>query len=117
VVLTTVLFGLVPAWQSSKVGLTATLKDGAPGSGRTRSRLRSALVTAQVALSTLLLVTGGVLARSMASAQAIDPGFSTANVITAGLDFDSGGYTPDRARLFLDQLLERLDATPGVTAA
>jgi putative ABC transport system permease protein len=115
--LTTMLFGLVPALQASKVAVTASLKDGSPGAGRGRSRLRSALVTSQVALSTLLLVIGAVLARGLTTAHAIDRGFSGSHVLTASVDLGAGGYTADRGRVFLEDLLQRLGDTPGVAAS
>jgi len=115
--LTTILFGLVPAWQAAKVALVGSLKDGTPGAGAARSRLRSVLITAQVALSTVLLITGAVLARGMTAAHAIDRGFVSTNVLTASLDLHAGGYTTDRGRALLDTLIDRLEGTAGITAA
>jgi len=117
VCLTTLLFGLMPAWQSSKTDVTRSLKDGTAASGHGRSRLRTALMTAQVALSTVLLVTGGVLARGMATAHALDRGFVGDNVLSASIDLEAGGYTAERGTAFLDDLLNRLAQTPGVLAA
>lgn len=114
---TTVVFGLVPAWQSAKTTLTAALKDGTAGAGVARSRLRTLLIVAQVALSTVLLVTGAVLVRGLTAARTIDTGFVTAGVMTASLDLEAGGYTPDRGRVFLEDLLQRLEGTPGVRGA
>lgn len=114
---TTMLFGLVPAWQSARTTLTMAMKNGTAGAGFTRSRLRALLVVSQVALSTLLLVTGAVLIRSMAVARAIDIGFATDGVMTASIDLGAGGYTTDRGRAFFDDVLTRLEQTPGIRAA
>lgn len=113
-VVTTLLFGLIPAWQSSKTEVTSSLKDGAPGSGTTRSRLRASLITAQVVMSTLLLVTGAVLGRSMASAGRIDRGFVSDRVLTASVDLETRAYSRERGAAFFEQLLDRLERTPGV---
>src|SRR5213079_3008497 len=108
----TLLFALVPAIQASHVDLSGALKsEGASvvgGSGR--SRLRSALVFVQVALSFVLIAGTGLLLRSLAQMQNSDPGFSTRNVVVSVADLFSAGYKPDRAKIFYGQLLERIRA-------
>jgi putative ABC transport system permease protein len=82
--MTTILFGLVPAVQSCKMGVLPGLRDGATATaGRRRTRLRGALVTAQITFSTLLLIGAGVLVRSMTNARAIDLGFSADRILIA----------------------------------
>src|SRR5947207_3807660 len=115
----TMLFALIPAIQASHVDLSGALKsEGASvvgGSGR--SRLRSALVFVQVALSFVLIAGTGLLLRSLAQMQNSDPGFSTRNVVVSVADLFSAGYKPDRAKIFYEQLLERIRALPGVQSA
>jgi predicted permease len=115
----TMLFALIPAIQASHVDLSGALKgEGSSvvgGSGR--SRLRSALVFVQVALSFVLIAGTGLLLRSLAQMQNSDPGFSTRNVVVSVADLFSAGYKPDRAKIFYEQLLERIRALPGVQSA
>src|ERR1039458_8532908 len=81
----TLLFGLVPAMQTSKIDLTSALKaeaGGVVGGGRRRGLVRSGLVLVQVALSFVLLVGAGLLLQSLRGIQNISPGFSTRTLTT-----------------------------------
>src|SRR6266480_2868730 len=115
----TMLFALVPAIQASHVDLSGALKSegGSVVGGSGRSRLRSVLVFVQVALSFVLIAGTGLLLRSLAQMQSSDPGFSTRNVVVSSADLFSAGYKPDRAKIFYEQLLERIRALPGVQSA
>ena len=115
----TMLFALVPAIQASHVDLSGALKSESSGmiGGSGRSRLRSVLVFVQVALSFVLIAGTGLLLRSLAQMQSSDPGFSTRNVVVSSVDLFSAGYKPDRAKIFYEQLLERIRALPGVQSA
>jgi putative ABC transport system permease protein len=115
----TLLFGLVPAIQASKVDLMASLKSesGAVFGVRGRSRVRSSLVLIQLSLSFVLLVGGVLLIRSLQRIRTASPGFSTENVLTTGVDLVSSGYDIERAKNFQDQLLDRVQALPGVESA
>src|SRR5213082_1101228 len=115
----TMLFALVPAIQASHVDLSGALKSEGSGmiSGSGRSRLRSVLVFIQVALSFVLIAGTGLLLRSLVRMQKSDPGFSTRNVIVSAVDLFSAGYKPDRAKIFYEQMLERIRALPGVQSA
>src|SRR5213082_2040419 len=115
----TMLFALVPAIQASHVDLSGALKTEAGGvlSGSTRSRLRSVLVFIQVALSFVLIAGTGLVLRSLVRMQNADPGFSTRNVIVSAVDLFSAGYKPDRAKVFYEQLLERVRVLPRVQSA
>jgi predicted permease len=117
--LTGLVFGLLPAWQSSKPDLTATLKEeaGAGGVGSARARMRSALVLAQIALALVVLVCAGLCARSLQNLQRIDAGFEAAKVLVVGLDVSLNGYTEEQGRQFYTTLLERVSALPDVEAA
>src|SRR6478736_1130505 len=112
----TMLFALVPAIQASHVDLSGALKSESSGmiGGSGRSRLRSVLVFVQVALSFVLIAGTGLLLRSLAQMQSSDPGFSTRNVVVSAADLFSSGYKPDRAKIFYEQMLERIRALPGV---
>jgi len=114
---TTILFGLTPALAATKRDVVPGLKDGLGTSGSQKSRLRASLMIAQVAMSTLLLVSAGVLVRSLVGAQAIDRGFSSDHVLVANFDLDTRGYAPDRGATFYEQLVERVEQMPGVIAA
>jgi predicted permease len=75
------------------------------------------LVFVQVALSFVLVAGTGLLLRSLVQMQNSDPGFSTRNVVVSAADLLSAGYKPDRAKIFYEQLLERIRALPGVQSA
>jgi predicted permease len=113
----TVLFGLAPALAASRFDVVALLRHGLVPGARHSSRLRGALVTAQVALSTLLLVIGALFSRSLTSPRLSDRGFVTEGVVTATLDLESAGYTGERRAAFQETLLGRLDGAPGVETA
>lgn len=117
-ILTSVVFGLVPAWQGTKVELTSFLKDSS-WSGTiavTRSRLRSALVVTEMALAVVLLVGAGLLMRSLLGLRKVDPGFAKNHVITFGLDLP-GHYGHVQRVEFYRNLLGQIRATPDVLSA
>src|SRR5213082_3701919 len=115
----TMLFALVPAIQASHVDLSGALKSEGGGlvGGSGRSRVRSVLVFVLVALSFVLMAGTGLLLRSLVQMQNSDPGFSTRNVVVSAADLFSAGYKADRAKIFYEQLLERVRALPGVQSA
>src|SRR4029077_3533935 len=115
----TMLFALVPAIQSSHVDISGALKSEGSGmiGGSGRSRLRSVLVFVQVALSFVLIAGTGLVLRSLVRMQNADPGFSTQSVVVSSVNFFSAGYKPDRAKIFYEQLLERIRALSGVQSA
>src|SRR4029453_6428817 len=117
--LTGVIFGLLPALQASKTDLVTTLKGTGLSftSGIRRFSLRNLLVVSQVALSLILLITAGLLIRSTRSAQEMDPGFESKRIELASVDVSLHGYDETRGRSFYKQLLERVNALPGVEAA
>jgi putative ABC transport system permease protein len=115
--LTTVAFGLVPALQSSKYDVLPALKDGAATATPKQSRLRAVFLTTQVAMSTLLLVLAALFVRGLVSAQTLDRGLVTDGVLAASIDLESAGYNQARGAIVYEQLLERLERTPGLTSA
>ena len=118
----TALFGLVPALHASRLDLSGALKQGGAKATGTRAsaRFRSALVVAEVALSVILLVTAGLLLRSFQTLQHVDLGFTKDRVLVADTVYAvRDGVTEDlrtRSRFYAD-VLDRLRAVPGVSAA
>jgi macrolide transport system ATP-binding/permease protein len=117
--ISTVVFGLVPALQTSKVDLAAALKAETGGvvGGRGKKRFRSGLVLVQVSLSFVLLVGAGLLLKSMQRIRTSSPGFSTEHVLVTGLNLFAAGYNQQQARNFEDELMDRLQALSGVESA
>ncbi len=115
-VLTGVIFGLVPALQTTKPNIAGTLKDqaGAVVGGGGHHRLRKGLVVAQVTLSLLLLVAAGLFVRSLANLRDLGPGFSPEKLVAFQIDPSLNGYTPERMKVFYPQLSEALGSIPGV---
>ena len=113
------LSGLIPALQFSKPNLTSALKDGARGSfGARIHSTRSFLVTVQMALALVLLIGAGLMIRSFSSLLHVNLGFNPENVVTARLSLPDATYSAhQRVTGFYQQLIERVEALPGVTAA
>ncbi|MBV8858093.1 MAG: ABC transporter permease [Acidobacteria bacterium] len=118
-VLTGLLFGLAPALQASKTDFVESLKEGGrSGQGLARSRLRSSLVVAEVALTLVLLVGAGLLLKSFSRLLAVDPGLDPHHVITMAVSLPQAKYgEPQRITAFYEQLLQEAAALPGVQAA
>ena len=115
--LTTFIFGLAPALQTSKVNLNETLKEGgrSDAQGRRQSRLRSSLVVTEIALAMVLLVGAGLMVKSFWLLNHTDPGFEPAGALTAQIDPSDDRYHEfDQVVGFYRQLLERVSAIPGV---
>ncbi|MBA2339724.1 MAG: ABC transporter permease [Pyrinomonadaceae bacterium] len=115
--LTGVLFGLVPALQSTRPELVPALKDATSQLGYHRSRLRSGLVVAQVALSLVLLIAAGLVVRTLQHLQTMSPGFEPDNALMMSVDVGLQGYDKVRGQQFYRQLIERVEALPGVRSA
>lgn len=116
-VLTGIVFGLAPAIRATKTSLSLDLKEGTGGSfeGRTRSRLRSGLVVAEIALSAMLLVAAGLFIKSFYRVQNINPGFEPGNLLSARVSLPSSRYSkPEHLTLFYEKLEPRLADLPGV---
>jgi predicted permease len=110
---TGVLFGLTPALHLSRPDPIVSLKEKG-GTGGGRSRFRQALVAGQVALSLVLLIAAGLLARGIGHAQRIDPGFQTSGVLSVSMDLEKFGYDRARAAIAFRNMEDRLRALPGV---
>jgi predicted permease len=117
-VLTGIIFGLLPALQSTRPELARTLKDQAGAVvGGTSVGLRKLLVIAQISLSLLLLIGAGLFIRSLQNLKDLDPGFRTSNLLAFKVDPMSSGYKAERAKQFYSQLKDNLESLPGVTGA
>ena len=114
---TGVLFGLLPALQSTRADLTTALKDGGPAGHAHDSRWKKALIVVQVAVSLVLLVAGGLMVRALARAQAIPLGFTPEQALEVSFDLRLQGYSAAQGREFQARLLERVRALPGVRHA
>jgi predicted permease len=116
---TGLVFGLAPAWQSSNPDVVPVLKGDTAAAQRGKRRafgLRNVLVVAQVALSLVVLVCGGLFIKSFRKAQTMDPGFDNPRGLIVSLSPQLVGYDEEQARNFYKQILERLSHTPGVDA-
>ena len=125
---TGILFGLIPAFATAKPELTEALKEGGRSSvpGARRNQVRNSLVVTEIALALALLVGAGLLLKSYARVQNIDPGFDRTNVLTAEIDLPAPKY-PARGTAeynhgaamanFWSEALRRVRQLPGVKAA
>lgn len=117
---TAVLAGLVPALTASRINLNGTLCEGSTklASGRSGKRLRAGLVVAEIAVTLVLLVGATLILRSFLNLSRVNLGFDTRNVLTMQLRLQGPKYgKPEARREFYRQLIERLEAQPGVVAA
>lgn len=114
---TGILFSLIPALQSSKPQLVPALKDESSMAGFRRSLLRNFLVVAQVSLSLILLISAGLIVRSLQAAQKMRPGFNPENAVAISFDVSLQGYDEPRGRAFQKQVLERVRALSQVENA
>ena len=97
--LTALLFGLVPAWQSTRPALTSTLKDeaGSLVGGTGHARFRKGLVVAQVGLSVLLLAGAALFARSLYNLKTLNPGFQADQLLGFSIDPSLSGHSRERS--------------------
>jgi putative ABC transport system permease protein len=115
------IFGLIPAWTSSRTNITSALREGGHGSTGGRSLLRDGLVVVQVAATVVLLISSGLLIRSFHQLQQVDTGFAPEKVMTMKIDLPSAKYgtigTTDEKRIqFVNDLVTRLQTAPGIVS-
>jgi predicted permease len=116
-VITGFLFGLAPALNITKFGVQDAMKETSHGAGGSvhRSRLRQALIIAEVALSVVLLAGAGLLFRSFLQLQSVNAGFTPEQVLTARLSPSGEKYANDTELIgYFDKVAERIAALPGV---
>jgi putative ABC transport system permease protein len=116
--LTGLIFGAVPALQTSRVDLNDTLKEGGRGASGFRGRSRSLLVVTEIALSLMLLVGAGLMIQSFLRLRQVNIGLDARNVFTATVILPSAKYrTREQRTTFFKELVERVRNLPGVDAA
>jgi len=117
-VVTGVAFGILPALRNSQLELYNELRNQGRGSDGGGNRTRSVLVIAEVALALVLLVGAGLMMRALQELTNVDKGFEAENVLAARITLPRETYTTKESWLgFQEELLERVDALPGVTAS
>jgi hypothetical protein len=112
-----IVFGFVPALQSSRVDLVSVINEDASPRGAARGRLRAGLVVAQVAVSLLLLVGAGLATRSVDAARRANPGFDPTHMTALALDVKQNAYDESRGRVFYRHLLEAARGDAGIESA
>lgn len=115
-----VLFGLAPALQTTKMDIRPALCDASRGStaGTNRHRIRNVLVVAEVALALVLLIGAGLLIRSFARLQGVEPGFDPSNLLVTDVPVSPRAYAKPAPRMeFFEQVVERARHLPGVLSA
>ena len=112
-----VVFGLAPSLQATRPNITTALKDTAAQGGAARTRLRSVLVVAQIAISLVVLIAAGLVVRTLQQLQTMNPGFDPNNALTMSFDLALQGYDDARGQQFYRQLTERVQSVPGVESA
>ena len=119
-VLTTIvaglIFGVFPAWRSSRPQIVPMLKDegGISGQRERRFSLRSLLVVGQLAIAVVVLIAAGLVIRSLRNLLAINPGYQAENLLVVPLELDDKTYDENRGAAMQRQVFERLAVMPGV---
>ena len=117
---TGVLFGLLPALQAANLHLNEVLKDGGRGAADTArgKRVRGAIVVAEVALALTLLIGAGLMLRSFARLQNVNPGYNAENVLAVGLSIPAARYKEEpQVVAFYERLLDQVSTMPGAQSA
>src|SRR5262249_431042 len=116
-ILSSLVAGVVPAMQAARPNLNTVLYDAGRSLTSRRQRMRSLMVTVQVAGSLSLLIVAGLFARSLQSAQRADMGFDIHSITNLTMDPNQIGYTEAQGQAFYQELLQRTRALPGVESA
>jgi putative ABC transport system permease protein len=119
-VVTGIVFGSAPALRASRLDLNETLNDGGrtPGAGTSRSPLQSALVVTEVALAMVLLISAGLLIKTVLRLNSVDPGFNPERALSMNVWLPRAKYPrAENWNAFYDHMLQRIEALPGVEAA
>ena len=117
--LTGLIFGMAPAFHSSKTELVESLKENSRGGseGTRRVRLRNVLMVGELAMAVVLLVIAGLLIQSLYRLQQVNSGLNPENVLTFNVGLSEVKYNSDKQAQFFIELKNRLEATPGIEAA
>ncbi len=113
-----ILFGLIPALQTSRTDVNSFLKDGGRNAGNLSGQgLRQTFLVAEVALATVLLLAAGLLVRTLFELTRVDLGFEPAKVLTMNLGLTGERYTRENLTTFYRELKQQVEAVPGVESA
>src|SRR6185312_12411959 len=115
--LTGLAFGLAPALQTSAINLVQTLKESGRGMSESRGRMRHLLVASEFALAVVLLAGAGLMIRTFAALESVDPGFNPRHLLTMVVSVAGAKDANSDRSVFYSQMLERIRALPGVTSA
>ena len=115
--LTTIVFGLAPAFRASRVDLTQDLKDGSGGGRKSRGGARQWIVGIETAIAVTLLFSGAALVATWQRMEATDLGFDRSKLITFSIRPSEIDYPPPKAAQLMDRVLASITAIPGVEAA
>jgi len=112
----TLIVGIIPVFQARHLDLAGSLKADSSGAvgARGKSWMRSGLVVFQVSLSFVLVVGAALLIESLEKLRSTSPGFTTTSVVTTGVPLEAAGYDVPRAKIFQDELIDRLSVLPRV---
>ena len=115
---TGLLFGLFPAWHTTRPDLLPTLKGqaGQPGGNRSAKWFRAALATSQIAISMALLACAGLFTKSLMNVSRVDLGMNVENLVTFSVSPELNGYTPERSKTLFERLEDDLASQPGVAS-
>jgi putative ABC transport system permease protein len=114
---TALVFGLLPALQSSRADLQTTLKEGRTVTGSSQARLRSLLIVGEIGLALVLLVGAGLSVRSLSALLDVDPGYDPDHLLTFAIELPEQRYLePDQWRSVIGRVTEGLRALPGAQA-
>jgi len=116
-IVTGIVFGLAPAFNAPERALHDALKDASRGSSGGRTWVRNVLVVSELAFACVLLVGAGLLLRSFVRVLDVDLGFRPAQAITLRVDADASYDTPEKRLAYIDEVLRRVRALPGVERA
>jgi predicted permease len=116
-ILAGVITGLWPARQATRFELAPSLRQGGAVVGTSRHRLRNLLVVAQVTMSLVVLVGAGLFLHSMRALQKVAIGFRADGLLLMSMDVGLQQYSDERGRRFIESLLQRAEALPGVASA
>ena len=116
--LTGLIFGLAPAWKSSRVNVSSTLKEAGRGLTGSSARIGAGkiLVIGQIALSVMLLIGAGWFIRTLRNLENVDLGYQREHLALVDVDFLSAGYSGARLPIAFNEVRDRLARIPGVRA-
>jgi putative ABC transport system permease protein len=118
VMLTGLVFGLVPLRHAMRMDLRTPLNSRTTGGATGRRRAQTALVAAEIALAVVVLFSTGLMIRTILNLQAVDPGFRVDNVLTVNVALTAADYpTPERQNAFYREVIDRVGRLPGVVSA